>query len=613
MLNHILGKEIAFYVRAHRGLVLCSILLTAISAIFVVVPAYLLQPFVDEGMKTGLDPVKWKIPWVVFNFKSGLSWHRTDLVLVDGISPNHLLILLTAIAFLSVLFKSITVYLSQLTAAAFSNRAIRSIRIDLFDKFLSLPIGFYHKHKVGELISRSTADLTVMQERIANILIGLVQHPLMALVFIMYLFLMNFRLTLLIFFSVPVIVGLIRLFGRKVKKHSGKIQDDTSYVTSAYQETLLCLKVVQGLCMGERESKKFRGLADLLYKKVMRWNRWYLGLGPMMDSTVFLILPAVLIAGKMYFHHTLGELLSMVYAFSRVYSPIKNLAKVNNELRTLQGATERVFGIMKTIPNIRDRSDIRVMPRHSQSIEFKDVNFAYETGVQILKDISLRIEAGEMVAFVGSTGSGKSTVLDLIPRFYDVTAGSITIDGIDIRDVTLESLRRQIGVVSQEILLFHDSIANNIKFGSPEKGMEKIIEVAKTAHAHDFIIAQPGGYKTVIGDRGTLLSGGQRQRIAIARAILTDPSILILDEAASALDAESEKLVQDAIERLRGDRTILVVAHRLSAIRKADRIYVLEGGRILESGTREELMKLNGRFRQLHDMQFRNEDTDFHR
>ena len=606
MLNLILGKEIAFYVRAHRGLVLCSIVLTAISAIFVVVPAYLLQPFVDEGMKTGSDPATWKIPWVVFNSKSGLSWHRTDLVLVDGISPNHLLILLTVIAFLSVLFKSITVYLSQLAAAAFSNRAIRSIRIDLFDKFLSLPLGFYHKRKAGELISRSTADLTVMQERIANILIGLVQHPITALVFLMYLFLMNYRLTLLIFFTVPVIVGLIRLFGRKVKRHSGKIQDATSYVTSTYQETLLCLKVVQGFCMGETESNKFRGLADLLYKKVMRWNRWYLGLGPMMDATVFLVLPAVLIAGKIYFHHTLGELMSMVYAFSRVYSPIKNLAKVNNELRTLQGATERVFGIMKTIPYIQDRSDVRVMPRHSQSIEFKDVNFSYEPGVQVLEDISIRIDSGEMVAFVGSTGSGKSTVLDLILRFYDVTAGSITIDGIDIRDVTLESLRGQIGVVNQEILLFHDSIANNIKFGSPEKGMEKIIEAAKTAHAHDFIIAQPGGYKTVIGDRGTLLSGGQRQRIAIARAILTDPSILILDEAASALDAESERLIQEALERLRGGRTILVVAHRLSTIRKVDRIYVLEGGRILESGTREELMKLNGRFRQLHDLQFRN-------
>ncbi len=604
MLNRILGKDIAFYVRAHQGLVICAFVFTAISALFVVIPVYLLQPFVDEGMKTGSDPVTWKIPWVVLEWESGISWHRTERVLVDGISPNRLLILLTFIAFLSIFFKSIAVYFSQISAAAFSNRAIRSVRIDLFDKFVSLPLGFYHKQKAGELISRSTADLTVMQERIANILIGLVEHPLMALVFLIYLFLMNYRLTLLIFFTVPLIVGLTRLFGRKVKKHSVKVQDEMSHVTSAFQEVLLCLKLVQGFCTNEKESKKFRILTGRLYSKVMHWNRWYLGLGPMMDSTVFLVLPAVLIVGKIYFHHSLGELTSMIYAFSRVYSPIKNLARVNNELRTLQGATERVFGIMKTIPEIRERPGAPALPRHRKSIEFKDVSFSYRPGTPVLRDISFRVEAGEMLAFVGSTGAGKSTLLDLIPRFYDVTGGSITIDGTSIRDVTLKSLREQIGIVSQEVLLFHDTIANNINYGNTGKSMEEIIVAARAAHAHDFIMAQPAGYKSIVGDRGTLLSGGQRQRIAIARAILADPAILILDEAASALDAESERLVQEAIEELRVGRTILVVAHRLSTVRKSNRIYVLEKGRIVESGSREALMARNGRFRQLYDMQF---------
>jgi len=605
MLDRILGKNIAFYVRGHRGLVVCAILLTTISALFVVVPAYLIGPFVDEGMKTGSDPVAWKIPWVAFESGSSVPWHRTELILVDNISPNRLLILLTIIAFFSVFLKSISIYFSQIAAAAFSNRAIRSVRIDLFDKFLALPLGFYHKYKAGTLISRSTADLTVMQERIANILIGLIEHPLTALVFLIYLFVMNYRLTLLVFIAGPVIVGLIRLFGRKVKKHSTRVQDAIADLTALYQETLLCLKVIQGFCMGRNESKKFRVTADRLYKKVMHWNRWNLGLGPMMDATLFLVLPAVLIVGKIYFHHTLGELLSMIYAFSRAYIPIKSLARVNADLRTLQGATERVFDIMQTVPDIKDRPGAAILPRHQKSIEFKEVSFAYEPGVPVIQDISFRIRAGDMVAFVGSTGAGKSTLLDLVARFYDITSGSITIDGIDIRDVTLESLRRQIGIVNQEVLLFHDTIASNINYGYQGKSMEQIVEVAKAAHAHDFINEQPEGYRTIVGDRGTLLSGGQKQRIAIARAILADPAILILDEAASALDAESEKRIQEAIEAFKGRRTILVVAHRLSTIREADRVYVLEGGRIVESGGREELMALNGRFRQLHDMQFR--------
>ena len=605
MLDHILGKNIACYVRAHRGLLVCALLLTALAALFVVIPAYLIQPFVDEGMKSGSDPVSWKIPWVVFDSEPRLSWHRTELVLVDGISPNRLLILLTAVAFLSVLLKSVTTYFSEMAAVAFSNRAIMSVRIDLFNKFMALPLGFYHKRKAGELISRSTADLTVMQNYIAMILVGLVQHPLTALVFLIYIFIMNYKLALVVFFIVPMIVGLIKLFGRKVKKHSLNVQDAVSHVTAAYQEILLCLKVVQAFCMEENESRKFRTLTERLYRRIMQWNRWYLGLGPMMDSTVFLVLPAVLIVGKIYFHHTLGELVSMIYAFSRLHSPIKSLARVNIEIRTLQGATERVFAIMKTVPDIQERTGAIVLPRHRKSIEFSRVSFSYKPELPVLKDISFTVKAGEMVAFVGSTGAGKSTLLDLIPRFYDVTGGSITIDGIDIRDVTVDSLRRQIGIVNQEILLFHDTIANNIGYGRMEKSMERMTSAAKAAHAHGFITAQPEGYNTVVGDRGTLLSGGQRQRIAIARAIFADPAILILDEAASALDAESEKLVQRAIIELRGGRTIVVVAHRLSTVTAADRIYVLEEGRIVESGTRDELLALNGRFRALHEMQFR--------
>ena len=604
MLDRIIGKEIAAYIKRHRGMVICALVLMAISSLFVVVPAYLLQPFIDEGMKTGSAPVAWKIPWIHFDSGSWFSWKRTELTIVDGITPNRLLGLLTLVAFVAVFIRSITTYFGGLAAAAFSNRAVQSVRIDLFRKFNSLSMGFYHKEKSGELIARSTADLAVLQGLIAEVLLGLIEYPLTALVFLIFLFVMNLKLTLLVFVAVPLIALLVRLFGRKVKKHSFRVQEAIAQVTSAYHETLLCLKLVQGFFMGRSEVKRFSELAENLYKKVMHWNRWQLGLGPMMDSVVFLVMPAVLIVGKVYFHHTLGEIMAMAYAFSRVYRPIKRLALVNNQIKTLQGATERVFGIMGRVPDIRDNSGAKSLPRHNQSIEFDSVSFGYSPDDLVLKDISFRLKRGEMVAFVGSTGAGKSTLLDLIPRFYDVTEGSITIDGNDVRNVTLESLRKQIGIVNQETLLFNQTIQYNISYGSPQKSREEIIEAAKAANADDFIMAQPQGYQTMVGDQGSLLSGGQRQRIAIARAILIDPAILMLDEAASALDAESERLVQAAIERLKGTRTILIVAHRLSTIMRADRIFVLEKGRIVETGTLEELLSLNGRFKQLHDLQF---------
>lgn len=603
MLDKILSRNIATYVKAHRGMIILTIILTALSAIFVVVPVYLLQPFIDEGMKTASDPVEWRIPWLTF--QSPLSFKKTELTLVSGISPNQLLILLTGIAFLSILFKSITLYLSKLAATAFSNRAIKTLRVDLAEKFISLPLTFYHKRKSGELIARATADLTVMQGYISNIIIGLVQHPLTAAVFLGYLLFMNYKLTILAIISTPLIVGLVRLFGRKVKKHATRVQDATAEVTSSYQEILLLLKVIKGFCRGTYESKRFRELADNLYKKVMQWNRWRLGLSPMMDSSVFLTLPVVVIIGKIYFHHTLGELIAMLYAFSAAYVPVKKLASIYNDLRTLQGATRRVFDIMHTVPDIQDKPAARKMPRLKNTIEFSHVDFGYEPGELILRDISFTVNTGEMVAFVGSTGAGKSTLLDLIPRFYDVRSGSITIDGMDIRDATLESLRDQIATVSQESLLFHDTIANNINYNGEHYKKEDIENASKIAQAHDFIMAFSGGYETIVGDRGTLISGGQRQRIAIARAIIKDPAIMILDEPASALDPESELLIQEAIENLLGKRTIFVVSHRLNTIRRADTIYVLENGRIVESGTHEKLIAANGRYRDLYDIQFR--------
>ncbi len=603
MLDRILGHDIAIYAKAHRGLIVVAIILSAISALFVVIPAYLLQALIDEGMKSTSDPVAWRIPWLIFT--PPFSFEKTELVLITGISPNRLLILLSVVAFLSVVFKSITRYLGELAGAAFSNRAIKTLRVDLAEKFISLPLTFYHKRKSGELIARATADLTVMQGYISNIIIGLVQHPLTAAVFVAYLLLMNYKLTILTIIAIPLIVGLVRLFGSKVKKHSTRVQDATAEVTSSYQEIILLLKVIKGFCRGTYEAERFGNLAGNLYKRIMHWNRWQMGIGPMMDASVFLIVPGILLIGKVYFQHTLGELIAMLYAFAAAYAPVKNLARININLNTLQGATTRVFDIVHTVPDIQDKPGARKMARFENTVVFSHVDFSYKPGELILRDISFTVNAGEMVAFVGSTGAGKSTLLDLIPRFYDVVSGSITIDGMDIRDATLESLRGQVATVSQESLLFHDTIANNINYNGGQCSEEDIENAAKIAQAHDFITAFSDGYETIVGDRGTLLSGGQRQRIAIARAVLKDPAVMILDEPASALDPESELHIQEAIEKLLGQMTIFIVSHRLSTIRRADRIYVLEDGRIVESGTHEKLISANGRYRDLYDIQFR--------
>ncbi len=606
MLKFILGKEIASYVKQHTALMIISIIFAAASSLFVLAPAILLGPFVDECMKESTEPATWKMPWIEKDPDSWLSWERTEKVLVDNVTPNELLIILMAVALASVFGKSITTYISHYSAAAFSNRATRSLRVDLFRKFVSLPLSYYDRKKIGELISRASNDVSAMQSRIAYILIGLIEHPLTAVVVLIYLLIMNYKLTLLVFISVPVIVGVMQLFGKKVKKYARVQQDATALVTSSYHETIQCLKVVQSYVGSDYEEKRFRQLADYLYKKTMKWRRWDLGLSPVMDITVFLAAPGLIIAARLYFNHSLGEIIAMFYAFAKLYTPIKKLAKLNNELKTIHGMTKHLFGIMSTNPDIQNSSKAKDLPHHKESIEFENVSFGYSPDTMVLDNISFKINAGEMVAFVGSTGAGKSTLLDLIPRFYDVSSGNIMIDGIDIRNGTLDSLREQIGIVNQDIVLFHDTIAMNIGYGKANATPEEIESAAKVAHAHGFILNQPKGYETVIGDQGTLLSGGQRQRIAIARAVLVNPTILMLDEAASALDSESEKMVQKAIENLKGKKTILVVAHRLSTIMKSNCIYVLENGNIVESGTVDKLLALNGRFKKLHDLQFKN-------
>ena len=601
MLDKILGKEIA---RKNKKILFWAVLFTLLFTIFSMFPLFIIKTFldfVDSGLNGNSDLVPFNIPWISVG---EAGWEITKKTIIDEIPRANFMGILLIIYAVSVAFKSCSEYIGGLFTATFTQRAIMAIRIDLFDKFMSLHQSFYHRYKIGALISRSSADLAILQSSISTISIGLIRDPLLTISYFVFIIYMDWKMTLIVSIAGPAIVGFTRLFGKKVKKHAVKMQDATAEVISSYQESLLCLKVIQGFCSEKNQSNKFRETVTQLYKKIMHWYRWQLGLSPMMETISHCVALLIIAAGYAIFHHTAGDLLTISYAFTRLYAPIKNLTKINNELNTLHGATERLFDIMKTPSEIKDKPGAIEISSPKESLEFKNVHFSYQTGNEVLKDVSFKIKAGEMIAFVGSTGAGKSTLIDLIPRFYDVTGGSISIDGTDVRDITLESLRKQIGIVNQEVLLFHDTIANNIRCGFPDIGMERIIEAAKKSHAHGFISSLPKGYETVVGDRGTLLSGGQKQRISIARAILMNKSILILDEVASALDAESEELIQKSIESLKGKCTIFAVAHRLSTIRNADRIFVLEKGKIIESGTHDELIRQNGRFSQLHHLQF---------
>lgn len=603
IITKILGKEITKYVKGHTALVIGTLIFTSLASLFAIVPAYLLKPFVDLGMSANTDRLTWEIPWIHLNPNAfwGIELIRKP-ILVE-VQQKTVLFVLSAVALGAVLIRSLCSYLGSLLGAKFSVKVVNKIRTDLYQKFLTLHIGFYHRTKIGELVGRANADLSVMQGKISEILTGLIEYPVTAAAFLGYLLYMNYKLTITMFILAPVFIGILKLFGRKVKKHSERVQEALSELSQRYHEGITCIKIIQGFSKEQIELNKFQQEVESLYKKIMKWYRWNLGLGPFMDSVAFLAIPGILILGRVLFEHTLGEIVSIAFAFSRLYAPVKKLSMINNNLKTLQGAMKRVFEILNTTPLISEPISPIHLPSTRKSLEFRDVWFGYKPGKPVIKGIDLKIEAGSMVAIVGSTGAGKSTLLDLIPRFYDVDKGSILFDGVDIRDIPLKELRKQIGIVTQDTILFHDTIENNIKYGAQDKSLEEVIKVAKMALAHDFIMAQPNGYNTIIGDRGLMLSGGQRQRLAIARALIVEPSLLLLDEAASSLDAESERMIQETLESLRGKLTIIVVAHRLSSIVNSDLIVVLEDGKIVEMGSKDRLLSRNGRFKHLYSLQ----------
>lgn len=486
-----------------------------------------------------------------------------------------------------------------------NGHVITDIRNVVHGHILSLSMSFFQRHPTGHLISRMTSDVGLVSRALTEAVVSLLRDSTSLVALIIAAFVMDPFLGLMAFVVFPVSVFPIMKMGKKIRRFTKKRQVTVGRLTSLMQEGIQGARIVKAFGMEEYERNRFSSENRRLLKLGLRAGRIRAIATPAME-----LLAALGIGGVVWYggysviggSRTQGQFMAFLAAMFLMYQPFKKLAGTNTLLQQGIVAAERIFQILDIDSDVQEKSDAQRAPRLSREIEFHDVYFGYGEKV-VLKNINLKINKGEMVALVGVSGVGKTTLADLIPRFYDVSTGKITIDGVNIRDVTLESLRAQIGIVTQHTFLFNDTVKNNIAYGDRSKDMEHIIAAAKAAHAHDFIMAMPQGYDTVIGEMGSRLSGGERQRLAIARALLKDPPILILDEATSSLDSESEKLVQDALERLMAGRTTLVIAHRLSTIRRANRITVLVDGVISEEGTHEQLLARKAEYDKLYTLQ----------
>lgn len=484
--------------------------------------------------------------------------------------------------------------------------AIQKIRNDIYEKSMGLSLGFFNKQSTGVLMSRILNDVNEMQSGVAKIVTGVFCDGFALLSLLTVIFYRDWQLALISFLVIPATIFPAQSIGKKIKRLSKKGQEKMGDISSVLQETFSGVKVIKAFGLEEREILKFRSKNLEFYNYVRKSIKFDAMSAPLMESISSIGVAIVIwvggnnvVSGKM----TSAEFFSFITAMALFYSPVKKLISAYNTLQKSMGAAERVFDIIDRKPDIVDPPSPVPIERVAGSVSYKNVSFSYDHE-PVLQRVTLEAQKGEVIALVGPSGGGKTTLVSLLTRFYDVCDGEISIDGIDIRRLRIKDLLHQIALVDQETILFNDTIANNIRYGSSDANDAAVEAAAHAAFAHEFILELPEGYQTNIGDRGVRLSGGQRQRLCIARALLKDAPILILDEATSALDTESEQMVQAALNNLMQNRTTLVIAHRLSTVLHADRIVVLEAGRVVESGTHSQLLDIDGAYRRLYEIQF---------
>ncbi len=601
-------RQVGKFFTPYTFKLLSSILLTFLGTLFSLFSFTMIIPFLGiffgtQTLVTEMVPMEFSVDAIQHNF----YYYLSSIISTQG--KNIALGVVSLFIVFAVFLKTTFTYLGNYALAPVRTGVVRDIRNYMYHKILSLQISFFSEEKKGDIMSRMTSDVQEIENSVMQAIKDGIKAPIIIIIYLGALIFMSAQLTLFVFFLLPVSGVIIGRIGKSLKRRSKRGQEQLGEMLSHIEETLFGLSIVQAFNVEERFNQKFNEENEK-YTKIVKgiWRKRDLA-GPLSEYLSTMVIVVILYYGSSkILNGTLGlspqEFIGYLVIFSQIISPAKQFSNAYYSIQRGLASFERVKDILDAEITITEKTDAKRLTQFENQLKYDHVSFSYQADKQVLQDIQLTIPKGKTVALVGQSGSGKTTMANLLPRFYDVSHGKITLDGINIKDLKISDVRDLMGVVTQESILFNDTIFNNIAFIDKEVSEEEVIRAAKIANAHDFILETENGYQTIIGDRGSKLSGGQRQRISIARAILKNPPILILDEATSALDTESEYLVQDAIEKLMNNRTSIVIAHRLSTIKNADEIIVMEKGKIIERGTHKDLLNQeNGAYAKLYQMQ----------
>jgi ATP-binding cassette, subfamily B, bacterial MsbA len=590
------------YLRPYTVLMVVGILLIAVMGVIDGITAFAIKPALDVILNPSSTAQKlylFTIPGTDHNIY--LNWFAPSRI-------HHVWSVFAVALLLLSVTKAVAEFCGITLIQYAGLSSVTDIRNRAYSKVVQQPVGFFEHNPVGRVMSAVVTDIEQLRSSFSEYFADFFRQIFNLLAFVLVLLVIDWRMAIGSVVIIPLVVWPVGNLGRKIRRSAEKSRSRLADISQILQETISGNRVVKAFGMEGFEIRKFREAARGLLRENMRLVRAFAVTSPLMD-----VLGAVVIAGVLFFARdeikvgrmTIGSFGVFIFALFKAYEPLKRLGNIYQLFLQAAGISSQVFTFIDLPEEPLEAAGAETLPRFSGSIEFDSASFCYDGGPLILRGIDLKVRRGMVVAIVGSSGAGKTTLVNLLPRFYTTTSGTVRIDGLDVRDVTLRSLREQIAIVTQETILFNDTIWNNLCYGRPNMPEEKVTAAAKAALAHDFIMQMPNGYKTVIGDRGQRLSGGQRQRLAIARALLKDAPILILDEATSELDSESEMLVQRALNNLIAGRTVFVIAHRLSTIRRADVIAVLDNGAIRERGTHEDLLASGGVYARLYEIQFR--------